>query len=221
MGGAMQEVAELTVGVLTVDACVIEEQPEHLVIAARVPKALIAENLPFFAALAEQSAAQPPRNARGDVFRVGSYPTSRKPRITRQRAIVGAFATAAVCLWFVAVPLTARTKPPLTALAAVLETPVVESGGKLSITLTTHRSRLCKADIDRVILRSDETTVWRTRVSGLGQAVTDEPITRKVVVPLPDGLPDGKYIYRSVTYSECPDGDFSLPIPDLHFEIKS
>jgi hypothetical protein len=38
------------------DGCIIEEQPHHLVLAIRVPKELIAANLPLLAALADLAA---------------------------------------------------------------------------------------------------------------------------------------------------------------------
>jgi hypothetical protein len=38
------------------DGCVIEEQPDHLVLAIRVPRKLISDNLPLLAALADCAA---------------------------------------------------------------------------------------------------------------------------------------------------------------------
>ena len=39
----------------TNDACIIEEQPDHLVVAIRVPKETIRNNLAFLTALAERA----------------------------------------------------------------------------------------------------------------------------------------------------------------------
>ena len=39
---------------INVDSCIIEEQEEHLVIALRIPKSLIASNMSFLAALAKR-----------------------------------------------------------------------------------------------------------------------------------------------------------------------
>jgi hypothetical protein len=57
------------------DACIIEEQDDHLVLAVRVPKALIASNLHLLAALAERSGM-----LTHGLIPVGSYAATYHPR---------------------------------------------------------------------------------------------------------------------------------------------
>lgn len=89
----------------------------------------------------------------------------------------------------------------------------------LQIRFVSHRTRLCKADLDRIVLDSDGTPVHAVRQTGIGQAVTKEPITRTIRVPLPWGLPPGQYTYRSTVFSDCGGDIFAAPSPDLTFEI--
>ena len=46
---------------INVDSCIIEEQEDHLVIAIRVPKATVANNLAMFVAMADRCGADDPR----------------------------------------------------------------------------------------------------------------------------------------------------------------
>lgn len=117
----------------------------------------------------------------------------------------------------------AESKPPVTWIDFRIDTPTIAPGGILAFTVVGHRSRLCKTDIDRNIVgKTTDASVWRARVEGMSQALSRDPVTRQVKVPLPAGLKDGYYIYRSATYSDCGNGDvYSLPSPDLEFEIRS
>jgi hypothetical protein len=215
--------AGLKSGQLTVDACVIDDQPEHIVLAVRVPKDTIAANIPLMAYLADQSGPIRLGAAYTSDFPAGAVSVPPRRKTARRAALVGLAGFVGLSALVLTQPMGAVTRPPITWLDFRVETPVVAPGGHIELTVVGHRTRLCKTDIDRAIVAPDgDVTVWRQRAEGLSQAVTREPITRKIRIPLPDGLPDGKYIYRSTTFSECGgDESYSLQSPDLAFEVRS
>ena len=216
----MHAVTDIPIGVLTADACIIEEQPDHIVLAIRVPRAVIGQNLPLLSALSERTGSPSPRAAQGRALPIpAALPAPRRrPLIRAALAACGGLVIAAYAL-----PLNSAAPPPVTIDALSVDTPVLSPDGTLILTMTGQRVRACKGEIDRAILRAEDgATVWRTRVVGMGQAVTEEPITRKLLIKLPAGLTPGRYVYRYTVYSDCGDGQLhSVASPDMAFAIRA
>lgn len=214
MGSMLKVVAsDVATKELPVDACVIDDKPDHVVLAVKIPKSTIRDNMALLAYLAD---AQLPQAV--------PSPKPTQPRFSARRAaLVAATGALALVGAGLAGTLTATPKPPVVWLDFRIDNPVLKPGGELVFTVVGIRNRLCKADIDRNIVERDtDASVWRARIEGMSQALSKEPVTRQVKVPLPAGLKDGHYIYRSATYSDCGNGDvYSLPSPDLAFEIRS
>jgi hypothetical protein len=210
--------------ILSVDASIIDDQPDHLVLAIRVPKATLDANLPLLAAIAERTAPHLSRADAGRVLAAASQQPPQKAKPARKGFVAAASASAALIALVALEPSIANNRPPMIYLDMVNETPKVAPDGELVMLYTVHRTRVCKTDIDRVIMRAGDPgeIVWRTRVAGLGVAVTKGPVQRRVRVDLPDGLAPGKYVYRSTLFSDCGDDVLhSLDSPDVHFEVAS
>lgn len=208
-------------GLLTIDACVIEDQPGHLVLAIRVPKDTIGANMPFLAALAEYS-AQSAETGAGSVFSPKEAPLPKNLKNARTGLIAVAGGIAAFVAVLVAAPGQADSPAPIVYHDAVNETPVVAPDGDLVMRFLVHRRRVCKTDIDRVIMTAGHPgeIVWRARVAGIGVAATKTPVERRIRIVLPEGLPDGSYIYKSTLFSDCGDGVMhSLESPDIRFSV--
>jgi hypothetical protein len=214
--------ADLPAGVIDVDACIIEEQPEHLVLAIRVPRASIRQNMPLLAALAERSGAEPATEGRGRVLAAAATQMPERRGKTLRAALP---VCAAVFMGSLAAttPTNSLNRPPMTYLSVVNDTPEVAPNGELVMRFTGQRSRICKTDIDRVITKIGPPTevVWRQRVAGLGRVVSAVPIERTIRVKLPAGLRPGFYFYSSTLFSDCGDGDdHALESPDLYFRVR-
>jgi len=197
------------------DACIIDEQKEHLVIAVRVPKRLVSENVAFLGALSDCSA--------GDNVTLAPQ---FKSRVSRKRIRTAAYSLAiaggialgmspAISDWFTFAP-----EQPVDLKNVELLTPVVQPGGSLRFLLTLHRKRLCPIKIDRVIkVASSGEPVWRKEEPGGAAAITDRAITYPMSVNLPSGLRPGEYTYESVNYSKCGDGLFYNVVKPIKFTI--
>lgn len=147
------------------------------------------------------------------------------PLAWRPNAKLAVAASLAVCgaTWLAlgAVRVASATgEPPLRNIHVELVETVIEPDQPLQIRFTSHRTRLCKADLDRIVLDANGQPVHAVRQAGIGQAVTAEPITRTITVPIPYGLPPGHYTYRSTVFSDCGGDIFAAPSPDLPFEIR-
>jgi hypothetical protein len=163
-----------------------------------------------------------PEHAREVGARVAKLAGVRPPY--RLHGIAALWASLAVCAAFGVATIrgaTATTDPPHRTFHVELLETVVGPDNPLQVRFTSHRTRLCRADLERIVLDADGSPVHAIRRSGIGQAVTAEPITRTVRVPLPHGLPAGKYTYRYTIYSDCGGDIFADQGPDLPFEIRN
>lgn len=116
---------------------------------------------------------------------------------------------------------TANTEPPIKVASADLVKSVVAPDEQLQVRFVSHRTRLCKDELERTWLNENGQTVHITRRPGIGQAVTHEPIERVIPVPQPHGLVPGKYTYRSVIYSTCGVDFYAAPSGDMAYEVRS
>lgn len=101
------------------------------------------------------------------------------------------------------IAVTAKPTPPIEVLGAWAEPSEVEPGGELRICFDAIHHRACRVKVDRMIVDATQTTVWRSRHLGAGQAVTSYPLRRCITLPVPDGLAPGRYGFSSVLSSHC------------------
>jgi len=214
---------ELPPQTINVDACVIESQPEHLVLAVRVPKQVIRNNTAFMAAASELAAGATARNARP--LRLPAVPAVvphklKKASVGLSLGFLGAVG-AMLGFWLIPESGTAVHVRPIETTATWASDPVITPGQPLTIHFTTIRRRLCKTDVERVVLTRELRTVYAVRQTGIGQAITDQPITRTLAVKIPDGLKPGHYLYRAAMFSDCGGGEtYADQLPDVPFEIR-
>ena len=193
---------------IDVDAFVIQEQAEHLLIAMRIPRNTITANHSFLTALAERAGAPP----------IGAA-------IWRRRSIhllrYAACAVAGAFLFGLAlhIPSPLLADEPITVLGAAVDNPVVHGGDKLTIRFHVHRKRVCETDVERLILNADGVKVYADRQSGLGADVSPAPVWHAILVPIPTDLPPGRYRYRSISFSRCEGQVFVGTKPDIPFEV--
>ena len=189
---------------LDVDLHVIDETPDDITVAIRLPRRAIHENALAVMAILENAAGggfKPRGRVLAGVHVSGTKSWLKSPvfaATAAAMAAVGAFAAAP----HVAVALKG---PPITYSDQWLLSETVPVDGALKLQFTTHRRRLCKTDVDRVIMKMPErTAVWRVRLNGIGHAVTDAPITRTNEIPLPKGLTVGqRYAFQGTAFSDC------------------
>lgn len=203
-----------------VDACVVDEQPAHIVVQIRLPRETITNNLHFLAGLAEVSCSPlpPPLNmpAMGQKRPYSAFFAKWATRPTLAKIAVGAALCATVLL---APQLKASATPPLTILELRLLNPVV-TDGHLHFETYGHRSRICSTVVERVIKDDAGYTIHASHQNGIGRAVTAAPERRFARVKLPTPMKPGAYTYHSIVISTCPEGRYILNNPEVAFRVE-
>jgi hypothetical protein len=216
----MAAVAEIPAGVITSDACIIEDQTHHLIVALRLPKSTIAANHALMLALSERTVPQSSPQPRPASFSAPGDPSSRKSRY----ASMAFLAAGCAAVFAIAAPTKtgAWSKPPVVYNSLKITSPVVAPDTEIVLAMRSHRSRLCRTDVERVFFSMpDEIPVYRIRLQGTGQALTPEPIERINKIPLPKGLADGHYAFMATTFSDCGPGDqHATSTEKLAFEVR-
>lgn len=98
----------------------------------------------------------------------------------------------------------------------------VHIGEALQVINTAQRHRVCMWRWSRSWSSAEpRVLVAADMVAGFVVAITDEPMTNAVSVPVPQGLKPGHYIFGSVGRAECDHGDvFTVQQPDLKFTLE-
>jgi hypothetical protein len=111
--------------------------------------------------------------------------------------------------------------PPIEYKSVRLLTPKVAPNGDLMMETIARRTRVCDFSFTHLIEKlPDHLSVYRIRKYGIGQAISDDYITRKVAVQLPDGLKPGLYSLITDVRADCEHGDvFTLEHKPLEFAV--
>lgn len=206
---------EAPANVIVSDACIIEEQKEHLVVALRIPKSTILNNHALLCALSECATRTSHEPA---VFR---FPRAPHPPVRQPWLMPLAFGALALLAGVAAYPTiaTAIMKPPSELRSMTVDTPQIRAGEDLILNATLRRNRVCRAEYDRTISTESGHPVHSYRDYYSVTGVTNGFQSFKVKVTLPDNLPPGKYYYRGYAVNDCNGVDFHHQHPQLPFEV--
>lgn len=222
---------------LTVDACILADDDNHVLCSIRIPKSTIASNHLFLAALSEQvacrSLAPPPFGL------TIAMPTRGPPKKKSRRnlwvtgAAAFAFLTSPVSLavnWALtlsyfgyaasadATPAIAES--PNRVLAVQLDTPKVPVGGTLQYTSIVQRKQECFGTFERIIYdrKTRDVVLTAHRVS-TSLSISPDPQHVVVKVRLPESIPVGLYTVRSTQTHQCDGATYHTNSPSLDFEV--
>lgn len=193
---------------LAASAQIIEDQGDHVVVAIRVPKATIAENIAFMGALGDRTAPTKPLPV--------SLAAPRARRSLGKVLACGAGVTLVAGTLFIS---SSNARPPEPFVFYALAVDDARGEEPLQLTIHAHRRRLCQTDMDRMILDDREVPIWRDRVHGMARVVTKEPTIRQMPLPQPTGLQPGAYTYRLTVHNDCGQQQFSTAA-EAHFTIR-
>jgi len=193
--------------VITSDLCIIEEQPEHVVVAIRVPRARIAANMPFLQLLTGQTIPHAPEP---------DPPRSRTNLLYSSALVTVAF----VIGLFMPPPTEASLKPPLEYGQLALASPYSNDDNLLRMTLPAKRNRHCTASAERMVRNLDANYLaWTEQVHAIHlTTLTDAFVERPFAVKLPD-LDKGRHEFKAVIHSRCSDKDYHTVIGPIEFLV--
>jgi hypothetical protein len=195
------------------DGCIIEEQKDHLVVALRIPKSVIADNLHLFVELAD----------RADVRDAPWSPALDPPKPPRNK-IRNRSILAAICGTFLVAPAIpgislAGPPAPIEYRDREMEKPVFKVGEPLRMRMQYHRTRACSTEIEWSISQ-DGVSVYSTREPGI---VTQPNSSFKEIGVVLRGFNPGpgSYVYHGMTHSDCAaaGGIYETPHEDVSFKV--
>jgi hypothetical protein len=109
---------------------------------------------------------------------------------------------------------------PLLIFSAYADPIVANPESSLDIVYSLRRVRVCSGYVDRFILDAKgEDVVQRFESQPIGSTRPAAGKTTARLRILLDDLPAGKYIFRAVVYSACPDGNYVQQSPDVPFMV--
>ena len=214
----------LPAGVLQQDACIIDEQAEHLVLTLRVPKAKILSNHLLLMALSEVVSERDCHNAPPVAAAMPPPPvkSKRRPHLGYAAALVVAIMAPSPIPIFQSV-MASHAPPPVEYGDWKIAKPVFKVGDPIDIALEYRRGRDCMTSYDRTIVRaSDNSVAFSDRVFGGSAGTTDQVFQPfHLVLHLAQPLPPGKYIYTGNTHSDCAHGGaYDAPHGKLAFSVE-
>ena len=190
--------------------CVIEEQDDHVVIALRVPKSEIADNIHFLAGLANV------------VPRVENHRTVHPGW---RRAAKAAIAFGVLGLGMFGLPQLAPVASvasgvsPIEYRAWAPSKSLYKVGESVQIDFQYHRNRECATIVDKRLRHAGPVSdvVYSSRHFGMSTKVNNDFEQMRAVAA--GHLPAGNYIYSGNTHSDCGKESFDSPHPDVAFSI--
>ncbi len=114
--------------------------------------------------------------------------------------------------------LSQRFSDPYAYLAAWATNPRLGAGEELGLKYIFERYRYCESSLSRFIIRRpDNSIVWRDRIVGGATTVGKHEVLN--VVRLPMDMTSGQYVFRTISFANCSDGEHSTQAPDIAFEV--
>lgn len=224
----MLRLTDLRAGLLRSDACIIDESDRDVVVAVRVPKAAIQQNLRFLAAMADAAgdlSAVPcqRQSAAGDTGSRSWAWMNRAKRVP-WKVLVGLpilLGLSIAILPSSLIALVARPSPPIELRGLRALSPTILRGDSLVLVATTRRNRACLTEVDRLFIRrNDGVAIHRARQIGGAAPITGDFVEYRVEIPTPRNIAPGHYIYRGITHSNCADGGaYDQVHPEVEFEV--
>lgn len=145
--------------------------------------------------------------------------TARQRLVTVENVIIGGLAV--VSMGVVGVGAADGRGDPLQIYSAYAKPPVVAPGDTLEIIYSFRRVRVCPGYTSRFIVDANSNEVVQSMEpapvggSATGQKLVGVP----VAIKLNPDLEPGRYVYRSVVYSNCEDAAYTKQTPDVPFVI--
>jgi hypothetical protein len=201
------------------DAMIIEEQDDHMVFAVRVPKGVIAANVPFIAAAVERTGP----------LDTPFSPAADPPRLRKFAKVHWPYAAILLCAALMPSPFGSFANvswagllhiPPLEYRSWYMTKAVFKVGETITYGVEYHRDRVCSTTVDRNVTRAGgEATTMVFSDRKYGAATSPESGWHTFRASLAAPLPVGEYTYRGNTRSECADGNYDAAHGTMNFSV--
>ncbi len=203
-----EQIKTIPAEVLALNSCILDEQPDHIVVTLRIPKAAIRDNHALLAALSERCGELSP--AMMPIF---------KNRATRVTAML---ALAALVAILIASPVnlsSAAPEAPTQIIDYHIDTPMVPVGGILTYSYVVRRPRVCRVELDRIVSRGGQ-IVYSTHQYGAMHGLEPKAYSGTRLVELPPHLGEGTYALKIAVYDHCSATEFyQTGSPEMPFQI--
>lgn len=213
----VEEVIALPTASIEHDACIIDEQAEHLLLAVRLPRRFIVENHALMMALSERATGSP-------AVPTGTGFARAPPKPTRRNMVRCGYITALLAAIILPSPFPTQisrawSSPPIEYGEFTATKNEFAVGQNIVIAVKYRRFRQCLTAFDRAVQHKSGAYVFSTRVYG---GISDPDPEWKVfdlIIKPPNDLGPGDYVYTGMTHSDCSDGIYDLPHPKVSFKV--